>query len=307
MKHLHNRINRVELKQNLERSTETRTTISFYKYAKIGNVRVFRDHFFQLLHHVGVLGRVYVSHEGVNAQISVPESNMERLRNALNEIVFLRDCRLNIAIEEPSHSFYKLQVKRRNKIVADGLDSESFDVADNAEHIDAITYNKLTDNPDTVIIDMRNHYESEVGHFSDAITPDVETFRESLPIVEDILKENKQRPVIMYCTGGIRCEKATAYFKSKGYDNLLQLEGGIIEYTRQTRELGIENKFVGKKTLFLTIVWENESVMISLPDVISADKLQMITPIAATISVISFLSNASPAQKKWKVVVQTSV
>src|SRR5690606_20880004 len=104
-------------------------------------------------------------------------------------------------------------------------------------------FNALLEDPNTIVVDMRNHYESEVGHFKGAMTPDVETFRESLPIIENQLsdfKENKN--LLMYCTGGIRCEKASAYFKHKGFKNVYQLEGGIIEYTRQVTTENLESK-----------------------------------------------------------------
>jgi len=249
MKNLHNRVDKRVLKEQLENSSP-RTTISFYKYAKIGNVQLFRDHLYLLLAEVGTYGRIYVAHEGINGQISVPSDNVEHFRKALYEITFLENCRLNIAIDDDGKSFYKLIIKIKPKIVADGIEDESFSVADNAVHISAKEYNELTAKDDTIIIDMRNHYEHEVGHFKNAIRPDVETFRESLPIVEDILLENKEKDVIMYCTGGIRCEKATAYFKHRGFDNLYQLDGGVIEYTRQAAEAGIENKFVGKNFVF---------------------------------------------------------
>ena len=97
---------------------------------------------------------------------------------------------------------------------------------------------------------MRNHYESEVGHFENAITPDVETFRESLPIIEKMLEEDKDKNIVMYCTGGIRCEKASAYYKHKGFKKVFQLDGGIIEYARQVNEKGLPNKFKGKNFVF---------------------------------------------------------
>tara|TARA_B100000809_G_C15047154_1_gene497654 strand:- start:737 stop:1312 length:576 start_codon:yes stop_codon:yes gene_type:complete len=98
---------------------------------------------------------------------------------------------------------------------------------------------------------MRNHYESEIGHFKGAITPDVDTFRDSLDIIEEDLKEHKEdKNLVMYCTGGIRCEKASAYYKHKGFKNVFQLEGGIIEYTRQAKAQGLENKFIGKNFVF---------------------------------------------------------
>ncbi len=249
MKALHNRISREILKERVLNANEERTTISFYRYHKIGNPEFFRDHLYILLSQVEVLGRIYVAREGVNGQISVPTARLLDLRQKLDEITFLAGCRLNTAVEE-GVSFYKLAIKVRNKIVADGIEDERFDVSENARHIDAAEFNALTDREDTIIIDMRNHYESEVGHFEGAVTPDVETFRESLPLVEEILDEHHGKNVVMYCTGGIRCEKATAYFRYKGYEKLYQLNGGIIEYARQANELGIKNKFIGKNFVF---------------------------------------------------------
>jgi UPF0176 protein len=250
MKQLHNRVDRRLLKEHIEKSTLSRTTVSFYKYAKIGNPRIFRDHLYSILSTADVLGRIYVAVEGINGQVSVPDDRFGDFKAALYSITFLDGCRLNVAIDDDGKSFFKLAIKVRKKIVADGIEDENFDVTDNGVHINAQEFNTMADQDDTVVIDMRNHYEHEVGHFKGAIKPDVETFRESLPIVEDILNENKEKNVIMYCTGGIRCEKATAYFKHRGFDNLYQVDGGIIEYARKAKEAGIENKFIGKNFVF---------------------------------------------------------
>ena len=247
---LHNKVNKEELKQRILEDSRKRVTVSFYQYAHIGNPSVFRDHFFQLLDNIEVLGRIYVSYEGVNAQISVLENRWGAFVNALESIEFLKGIRLNKAIEDDGKSFIKLTIKVRQKIVADGLNDESFDVTNKGVHLTAEGFNEITDRENTVLIDMRNHYESEVGHFKNAITPDVETFKESLPIIEDMLKDKKDQNIVMYCTGGIRCEKASAYFKHKGFENVYQLEGGIIEYTRQAEKQGLENKFIGKNFVF---------------------------------------------------------
>ncbi len=247
---LFNRVNRKVLIENLQKSQEERTTISFYKYANIGNPQLFRDHLYQLFEPAGVLGRIYVATEGINAQISVPTRLLEQFKEAKDQIIFLQNIRLNYAIEDNGKSFFKLIIKVRKKIVADGLDDRAFDVTDCGTHLNAGEFNALSENPDAVIVDMRNHYESEVGHFKNAITPDVVTFRESLPIIADMLQDRKDKPVLMYCTGGIRCEKASAYMKFRGFKDVYQLNGGIIEYARQVHEQGLENKFIGKNFVF---------------------------------------------------------
>lgn len=247
---LHNTINGEELKQRIQSSDEKRTTISFYKYAKIGNPQVFRDHIYLQFEALGVLGRVYVATEGINAQISVPASNMDALRTHLSDITFLDNVRLNYAVEDDGKSFFKLAIKVKNKIVADGLEEDIFDITTPADYLDVKRFNEITENPDTVIVDMRNHYESEVGHFEGAWCPDVDTFREQLPLVVDELEDKKDKPVVMYCTGGIRCEKASAFLKYQGFENVYHLEGGIIKYSRDAKEQGLPNKFIGKNFVF---------------------------------------------------------
>lgn len=247
---LHNKIDKRILKEQLEQDEQKRITLSFYQYAHIGNTRVFRDHMYARWSDVGVFGRIYVANEGVNGQISVPENRWEDFLKEMNDITFLEGIRLNIAIEDDGKSFYKLKIKIRHKIVADGLNDETFDVTNRGVHLDAQRFNDLTKGDNTIVVDMRNHYESEVGHFEGAICPDVDTFREALPLVEKQLEEDKDKNIVMYCTGGIRCEKASAYYKHKGFKNVFQLEGGIIEYARQVEKLGLENKFKGKNFVF---------------------------------------------------------
>ncbi|MAN28634.1 MULTISPECIES: oxygen-dependent tRNA uridine(34) hydroxylase TrhO [Mesonia] len=248
---LYNKLSAKEREALLEEAGEDRLTISFYQYAKIGNPELFRNHLFVAWDQMEVLGRIYVAHEGINAQLSVPAKKFNTFKAFIDDIYFLKDIRLNIAIEQDLKSFLKLKIKVRSKILADGLNDETFDVTKKGEHVDAEKFNQLISDPNTILVDMRNHYESEIGHFQGAITPDVDTFRDSLDIIEEDLKEHKEdKNLVMYCTGGIRCEKASAYYKHKGFKKVFQLEGGIIEYTRQVREKEIENKFIGKNFVF---------------------------------------------------------
>jgi len=247
---LHNKINGEELKQKLLSNNEPRTTISFYKYHHILDPQKFRDAMFINFTKLEVLGRIYVALEGINAQISVPTRNYELLRQAIYSIDFLNGIRLNIAVDDNGKSFFKLAIKVKNKIVADGIHDKTFDVTKIGTHLKAEEYNDLLNSKDVVVVDMRNHYESEVGHFENAILPDVDTFREQLPYVANLLEDKKDQPIVMYCTGGIRCEKASAYMLHKGFKEVYQLEGGIIEYARQVKAKGLENKFHGKNFVF---------------------------------------------------------
>ncbi len=248
---LYNKLSAKERAALIDEAGEDRITISFYQYHHIKNPQIFRDKLFLEWNELDVLGRTYVSYEGINAQISVPAKHFNALKDQLDSISFLKDIRLNVAVEQDNKSFLKLKVKVRNKIVADGLNDNTFDVTDIGVHVNAQQFNELLSDPNTICVDMRNHYESEIGHFDGAVTPDVDTFRDSLDIIEEDLKDHKEdKNLLMYCTGGIRCEKASAYYKHKGFKNVFQLEGGIIEYTRQVQSEGLENKFIGKNFVF---------------------------------------------------------
>lgn len=238
------------LKKRLSEDENPRMTLSFYQYFKIADPVAFRNELFRKMDQLDVLGRIYVAEEGVNAQISVPMERFEELRNLIYSYEPMNGIRLNTAIEDDGKSFFKLTIKVREKIVADGLNDDTFDPSNRGKHLSAEEFNQLAEDSDTVIVDMRNHYESEVGHFKGAICPDVETFREALPKVEEILRDKKDKNIVMYCTGGIRCEKASAYYKHRGFTKVHQLEGGIIEYARQVEKKGLENKFTGKNFVF---------------------------------------------------------
>lgn len=247
---LHNKVDRKVLRQQLESSAEPRTTISFYKYHQLADPQAFRDELYERLEQWRVFGRVYVAHEGVNAQVSVPTELLDEFKAELYSIDWMNGCRLNIAVEDDGKSFYKLKIKVRPKIVADGLNDDTFDVTRRGKHLTAEEFNYITSQDGAIVVDMRNHYESEVGHFAGAVLPDSDNFRDMLPMVEDMLEEHRDKHIVMYCTGGIRCEKASAYFKHKGFPKVYQLDGGIIEYARQVKEQGLENRFVGKNFVF---------------------------------------------------------
>ncbi len=248
---LYNKLSAEERAKLIDEAGKDRITISFYQYYNIEDPLSFRNQLFIAWEKIDVLGRTYIAHEGINAQISVPAENFNALKEHLDSISFLNDIRLNVAIEQDNKSFLKLKIKVRKKIVADGLNDATFNVTDKGVHLNAAEFNKMLTDPNTICVDMRNHYESEIGHFDGALTPDVDTFRDSLDIIEDDLKEHKEdKNLLMYCTGGIRCEKASAYYKHKGFKNVFQLEGGIIEYTRQVKAERLENKFIGKNFVF---------------------------------------------------------
>lgn len=249
MKKLYNTEDKRVLRQRMLADSTPRTTVSFYKYHQIEDPQSFRDELFARWNELGVLGRTYIASEGINAQISVPTENFETFVTDLFTIDFLNGIRLNTAVDE-GKSFYALKVKLRNKIVADGIEDPNFDPSNTGKYLNAEEWNKELSDTNTVVVDMRNHYESEVGHFEGAICPDVDTFREELQVVEDILQNDKDKKVLMYCTGGIRCEKASAYMKHKGFENVYHLEGGIIKYARDAKANDLDIKFKGVNFVF---------------------------------------------------------
>lgn len=248
---LHNRISNEELKARMLAETEPRITISFYKYFNINDPQTFRDEMYVIFLELNVFGRIYIAQEGINAQISVPESNFEQFKEALyNFSPELDGLRLNIAIDDDGKSFWVLKMKVRSKIVADGIDDPNFNPSHIGTYLKADQVNEMMERGDTIFVDMRNHYEYEVGHFENALEVPSDTFREQLPMAVEMLKDHRDKNIVMYCTGGIRCEKASAYLRHKGFENVYHVEGGVIEYARKAKQHELPLKFIGKNFVF---------------------------------------------------------
>lgn len=247
---LHNRVSQKELKERLYNETEPRTTISFYQYHPIQNPQEFRDSLYKGMSPLKVFGRIYVAHEGINAQVSVPQSHFDALKSFLYSYPFLDGIRLNIAVDDDGKTFWVLKIKVREKIVADGITDPAFSMERKGRYVNAAQMNELLHDGNTIVVDMRNHYEYEVGHFVNALEVPSDTFREQLPMAVNMLENKKDSNIIMYCTGGIRCEKASAYMLHNGFKNVFHLEGGIINYAREVKAADMESKFIGKNFVF---------------------------------------------------------
>jgi UPF0176 protein len=250
MSELRNLVSQTELRKRIEADPEPRVTLSFYQYHPIEDPQAFRDAMYRSFERLGVLGRIYVAEEGINAQLSVPQKNFEAFKAYLHSIDGLYGIRLNIAVEDDGKSFWVLNIKVRNKIVADGIDDPTFSMRHKGKYVNAAEFNELSAKPGTIVVDMRNYYEYEVGHFENALEVSSDTFREQLPMAVEMLEGQQDRNIVMYCTGGIRCEKASAYLRHHGFSNVFHLEGGIIEYAHKVKEQGLENKFRGKNFVF---------------------------------------------------------
>ncbi len=265
---------RKEMIRRLQEETFQRITLSFYRYVIIDDPQALRDKLFSNWTALNIFGRIYLAHEGINAQLSVPEANFEKFKKELYADKRFKDVPFKIAVEDNGKSFYKLIVRTRNKIVADGLKDDAYDVTNVGKHLSAEEWNEAMSrqsedpcptsinnkdgrrasgggqNKKPIVVDMRNFYESEVGHFENAICPEAHSFRQELPMVKDILKGKEKEKILLYCTGGIRCEKASAFLKHHGFKDVNQLYGGIIEYARQVKAKGLESKFKGKNFVF---------------------------------------------------------
>ncbi|MBW6537133.1 MAG: rhodanese-related sulfurtransferase [Mariniphaga sp.] len=247
---LHNKINRDELKEWLMKETFSRKTISFYRYFFLENPQEFRDKIYRDWFALDCFGRIYVAREGINAQMSVPEHHFDTFLKTLEKHEILKDIPIKYAIEDDGKSFYKLTIKVRPKLVADGLDDGSYDVTNVGKHLSGLEFHNLIGQKNTVVVDMRNYYESEIGRFEGAICPEADTFREELEIATNLLHDKKDKKILLYCTGGIRCEKASAYLKNQGFEDVNQLHGGVLEYARQIKKAKLESKFIGKNFVF---------------------------------------------------------
>ena len=259
-KGIFNKLSKQQGMQLLNQEDFKRKTISFYRYVILESPNRLRDKLYKDWQELGVLGRIYLAHEGINAQLSVPEKNWEKFVKNVNSNHQFSGVPLKIAVEDDGKSFYKLTIKVRKQIVADGLPIDEYDVTNVGKHLTAAQWNNAMDSAAT-IVDMRNHYESEIGKFKGAICPDVETFKEELPKVKTILKGKEDEEILLYCTGGIRCEKTSAYLKHHGFNDVNQLNGGIIDYARQLKkDDSIDNKFIGKNFVFDERLGERISV-----------------------------------------------
>ncbi|MGP8215096.1 MAG: rhodanese-related sulfurtransferase [Bacteroidia bacterium] len=247
---LYNRVNKKELRKKVEAEPFERVTLSFYRYVNIADPQRLRDELYAYWQSIKVLGRIYVAHEGINAQLSVPEHYFRDFKENLYHNPLFANVPFKYAIINDDKSFFALIIKVRKKIVADGLEDNAFDTENTGQRLDALTFHKMVDEPGTVVVDMRNNYESEVGRFYNAICPDVKTFREELPMVLELLEDKKDKNILLYCTGGVRCEKASAWLKHSGYQKVYQLDGGIIQYVHEIKKHGLQSKFIGKNFVF---------------------------------------------------------
>ena len=247
-KDLYNQKNKKELLKNLNNESFSRVTLSFYKYIKLNSIESLRNDLFLEWSKLNILGRIYLAPEGINAQISIPEHNLKLFKNSINNNQLFKNVKLKFAIQE-GISFLKLTIKVKDEIVAYKISDDEYNINKVGKHLNYLEYNNAIDEGAT-IVDMRNYYEGEVGKFEGAIIPDVDTSMELLPEVKKILKGQENKKILLYCTGGIRCEKASSYLIHHGFKDVNQLKGGIIQYAHDIKRNNIKSKFIGKNFVF---------------------------------------------------------
>ncbi len=248
IKDLYNQKNKEELLERIQSETFKRITCSFYKYINIGDTDTLRDTLYIEWKSLKILGRIYISQEGINAQISIPKHNFNKFKSKLYSYKFFNDVLLKLAVQD-GISFLKLTIKIKDEIVAYRIPKNEYNMDKVGKHLDYEQYNEAI-NEGATIVDMRNYYEGEVGKFENAIIPDVDTSCELLPEVKKLLKGQENNKILLYCTGGIRCEKASAYLIYHGFHDINQLNGGIIQYANDIKKNNEKSKFIGKNFVF---------------------------------------------------------
>ncbi len=207
---LYNKKSREILMAELQAEPFERITCSFYRYINIDDPINLRDDLYREWDQIGIFGRIYIAKEGINAQFSCPEQNWDAFKANLDSRDILRDMRLKVALQD-GESFYKLTIKIKDEIVAYGVGEDEYNMDKVGNHLCAEDFNKKLSDENTVVVDMR---------------------------------------ILLYCTGGIRCEKASAYLINSGFENVNQLYGGIIQYAHDVKEKELDSKFIGKNFVF---------------------------------------------------------
>ena len=249
IKRLYNKKSKKELVKDLNTESFKRITCSFYSYTQIENVDKLRDEIYTFLDSFKIFGRVYIAFEGINAQLSVPEHRWDDFKKEIKQFDILLSIPIKKAILD-GVSFYKLIVKIKKEIVAYGIPKKEYDMDNVGQYLNAQEFNLAMEDDTSIVMDMRNFYETEVGKFENAEIPLVEKSKDLLPEVRKMLVGREKSQVLLYCTGGIRCEKASAFLIKNGIKNVKQLQGGIIQYAHEIKRKDIKSKFIGKNFVF---------------------------------------------------------
>ena len=231
----------------------------FYKFTDIENPEELSSTLREFCGGQGLLGKILLAHEGINGSLSGSEEQIESFKKYLTGIPSFSD----IAFKDETgtfHPFKKLIIRVKNEIIRM---EQKLDMSKRGKYISPEELLDLYNiGEEFIILDTRNNYESDVGRFKDAVTPDIDSFRE-FPKALEMLEDRKDKKIITYCTGGIRCEKATSYMVSRGFTDVYQLKDGIINFCQQYPSTVWEGKcFVFDQRLISDIEPENETISV---------------------------------------------
>ncbi len=209
------------------------TVLLYYKYVRIEDPEQFMQEQRTLCESLGLKGRILIAHEGINGTVAGDAAATEQYQAALRADPRFADVEFKLSGGDAA-TFPKLMIKVRKEIVTLGLEQDVDPHVNGGIHLEPAEWKRMLDeaDEDVVVFDARNRYESDVGYFEGAIKPDIEHFRDLPDVMEDYA-HLKDKKVMMYCTGGIRCEKASAFFKDQGFKDVYQLHGGIHRYLEQ--------------------------------------------------------------------------
>lgn len=229
---------------------------AFYKYTNLENPQEFASQHQAWCREIGLRGRILVASEGINGTVSGTSEQIEQYKQALQD-----DARFEgIEFKEDEclmHPFNRMIVKVKPELVRF---EQEVDLADVGTHLSPEEFLTMAQEEDVIVLDARNDYESRVGKFKNAFTPSIKTFRE-FPRVASELRDKKDKKILMYCTGGIRCEKASAFMKKEGFSHVYQLHGGILNFAKHCPNTLWEGKcFVFDKRLISDVNSDNKPI-----------------------------------------------
>ena len=228
---------------------------SFYQFINLNNTKIIENSIFVFSSLKKIRGTTILSKEGINGTMAGTRDNMDEFLYLLKSLGFNQlNLKESYSFEMP---FYRLKVKIKKEIVSMLNNPINADLP-RATHVDSKEWNNLINDDDVLILDVRNKYETDIGSFNQAITPESNSFVEFKNFIDNKLTINKNKKIAMYCTGGIRCEKASFYMKSIGFNNLYQLDGGILKYLEDNSSEN--NKWNGECFVFDNRVSVNEEL-----------------------------------------------
>lgn len=203
---------------------------ALYRFVQLDNFEALRQPLLQVMLDNQVRGTLLLASEGINGTVAGAEAGVEKLLDFLRQDPRLRDfdCKLSYDDEMP---FYRSRVKLKREIVTMGVDG--IDPANSGTYVSPADWNRLISDPEVTLIDTRNDYESSIGSFENAVFPNTGSFRDFPTYAAENLDPKKHRKIAMFCTGGIRCEKSTAYLREQGFDEVYHLKGGILKYLEE--------------------------------------------------------------------------